>query len=487
MENMNNKNKDYEDVYSVPEILEKINLYVIKITSQKTNKFFIFEKDNITRYKNLIITRKLDAIDDIINILNKKIPNWYFLIASDKKDMTLIAGKKKLIEYLSYDCPRYNDIINDPGNDLFFVEDNKSYFNFFQNSYYLSEEGRSKLEEKDWSIIQKVIWNLSGENEENYEWIINWLATLYQYPTYRFTTSLIFIGQKGSGKQMLALAIRFIFGNTSYTANSKDLTSSFDAQLFEGKVILLANEILDQHNKFQFSNNLKEFVTEPIISVEKKFVDRFQAKNYIKLILFSNSLQPISIEEDDRRYAVFNSSKKIKEVINFDDRFKFFEGKEFFRNQCEGFAYYLLNYIIDDSKVVDEPIMTPSKKNIININLTDFRLTVDEIIEENKDYWREDLKGLWHIKFIDIFNSYLIMAQNHQIPTNKIYPKNKFGTKLRLEMYKVYNMKSIQSEKTTWVQVPYRIIKKVFKDKKEIIEKVKRALEEQKKAYYEED
>ncbi len=480
-------NENYNEINSIPEILDKANLCVIKITSQKNNKFFIFEKDKIIRYRNLIITRKLDAVDEIISVLNKKIPNWYFMIAIDSKNPTLFSGRKRLYEYISYDCPRYNDIINDPGNDLFFVEDNKSYFNLFQNSYYLSEEGRSKLEEKDWSIIQKVIWNLSGENEENYEWIINWLATLYQYPTYRFTTSLVFIGQKGSGKGMLAKVIRFIFGNTSYTANSRDLTSNFNAQLFEGKVVLLANEILDQHNKFQFSNNLKEFITENIISVEKKFCDRYLAKNYIKLILFSNSLQPISIEEDDRRYAVFNSSKKINEIIDFNSRSNFFEDKKFFKNQCEGFAYYLLNYIIDDSKVVDEPIMTPAKKDIININLTDFRFIVDEIIEENKDYWREDLKGLWHIKFIDIFNSYLIMAQNHQIPTNKIYPKNKFGTKLRLEMYKVYNMKSIQSEKTTWVQVPYRIIKKVFKDKKEIIEKVKRALEEQKKAYYEED
>lgn len=254
------------------ELLQKYDVNIIKVNSQKTNKFFIYEKDKIHKYKNLIITKKFDAIDEIINKLNKKYPNWYFDVAYDNKNPTLNLGKRIINEYLSYDCLRINDIINDPAQELFFIENNKKYFNLFQNSYYLDDDVKDNLEEKDWSIVRKIIWNLANENEENYKWIINWLSVLYQYPTYRFTTSLIFIGQKGSGKGMFASILRYLFGECSYTANSTDLISNFNAQLFEGKVLLLANEVLDQHNKFQFSNNLKEFITESVISVEKNSV-----------------------------------------------------------------------------------------------------------------------------------------------------------------------------------------------------------------------
>jgi hypothetical protein len=245
-------------------------------------------------------------------------------------------------------------------------------------------------------------------------------------------------------------------------------------------MLLLANEILDTHNKYQFSNNLKDFVTENIISVEKKFCDRYQAKNYIKLVLFSNSNQPISIEEDDRRYAVFYTNKKIKEVIDYHTRSEFFEQTDFFKNQVEGLAYFLYNYLGDISKVTDEPIMTQAKKNIITVNLTDFRCVIDDIIESNTNNFVEDRNGLYYIQYLNIFLDYQARIQEKSISLNKNYPKNKFGTKLRLENYLVYNFKSINSTKATWVEVPLRVIKKVYIDDPQIIEKVEKELSKRK-------
>jgi hypothetical protein len=466
-------------IKNVIEILEECKIKVIKVNSQKSNKYFLYKKNPITNYNLITISTKSDVIDEIINKFNASSPNWYLDITAGK-NQTLSKGKKELIDYISYDCMRVDDIINDPANELFFNENNKLYFNLFQNYKLLNEDIKDKLIEKDWSVIRKVLWELSGENEDNYEWIINWFAILYQYPTYRFTTSIIFIGMKGSGKGMLSLVLRYLFGTCSYTANSTDLTSNFNAQLFEGKMLLLANEILDTHNKYQFSNNLKDFVTENIISVEKKFCDRYQAKNYIKLVLFSNSNQPISIEEDDRRYAVFYTNKKIKEVIDYHTRSEFFEQTDFFKNQVEGLAYFLYNYLGDISKVTDEPIMTQAKKNIITVNLTDFRCVIDDIIESNTNNFVEDRNGLYYIQYLNIFLDYQARIQEKSISLNKNYPKNKFGTKLRLENYLVYNFKSINSTKATWVEVPLRVIKKVYIDDPQIIEKVEKELSKRK-------
>ena len=158
--------------------------------------------------------------------------------------------------------------------------------------------------------------------------------------------------------------------------------------------------------------------------------------------------------------------------------------KEFFKNQCEGFAYFLQNNLIDISKVTDEPIMTEAKENIIRINQSDFRSIIDEIIEDEITNWKEDLYGLFYLKYNVIYADYSIKAQD-RTTIKKVYPRNKFGSKLRLEQYEVENLKSIDNEKGTWVLVPFRIVEKIYAETKpEIVERIKNKM--QKRMYKDE-
>lgn len=430
-------------------VLKKNEMDVVKVTELSQKKYILYMPDFVKQYIMISNSNKLDLCDDLVYYLNQNNAEWYKEVSVDDlgDDLRFKQALKVLDYYLRFEITRVNDLKNDPGQDLFFTENRKTYFNLFQNADLLVNQPETQ---KDWSLIHEILLNLCGNNHEIYEWVFNWLSVLYQFPTHRFSTSLIFIGEKGSGKGMFSNVLKEIFDNTCYRANSRDLISKFNSQLFENKFLVLANEIVDQKNQYQFSNDLKEVITEKEISVEKKFSDRYMAKNYIKLILFSNDFAPIYIEPQDRRYLVIKS-KTLN--VSYEKRRMFFEDEKFFRSQVEGFCYDLNNNVVDMEQVVSEPPMTQEKEDIINMFLTDLNTIVCEILEDNYTCWKMDTNGDYYIKLSDVYEDYECKVSDQR--AKKIHFK-KFGTRLRNEGFVVIK-NTIDGNTTTRINIPQKI------------------------------
>jgi len=450
------------EVYSsIQELLSILNLKVIKLTALTSGaKYFIYRPDPI---KNLIILSagvKYSIVDDLVSYFSKYDVDWYDKIQVDVKNKTFSKGVAIVKDYVAYGCELCSLVTNNPAEKLKYEEDNIVYFNLFQNTELLVNKPTF---EKDFSIIEKIIFNLCGENPEKYDWVMNWLKCIYTQPDFRFTTSIIFIGDPGTGKGMLTEILRYIFKNTCYRANSKDLVSTFNSQLFEGKFLLLANEILDQNKKFQFSNDLKEYVTEKEISVEGKYMSRYVAKNYIKLIMFSNNSQPVVIEEGDRRYFVSQSKKKINKILTKEELNKFWELGDFFKNQVEGFCAYLNNCVdYDFDLVTKQPPMTQEKLNIIDINKTDFKQVIEEIIKDSKNSIVYDVRGNGWIEYSLIYNLY--HNEDYQRYRRKNLTKKKFSAKLDLEGF-LKEKNTINYITSLRVKVPLEVVKEIIEAK----------------------
>lgn len=438
-EDLNNK------IYNpIEDLLRRYGLNIVKVQSEKQSKYILYKEHPIYNYQLITKTTRQDLLDDLLHSFSKKDPNWWKeVVNSDKPTQVNYLVDK----YLRQDVDRVNSCINDPAQPLLFTdEQGTSYFNYFQNTELLVNKPNVDFE---FPIIHEIIWNLCEKNIDYYDWVINWFAVLYQYPTYRFSTSIIFIGAKGSGKGMLSKVFQKIFGNCCYLANSKDLISNFNSQLFEGKLLLMANEIVDQHNKYQFSNDLKELITEENISVEKKFSDRYIAKNYIKTIFFSNSSNPIVIEEGDRRYFVVKATSL---NMDYKTRQKFFEDEDYFTKEVLGFCTFLNNYPINQELVVSEPIMTPAKQSIININLTDFKGRILDIMVDNIDIWIIGIDGCYfpNSKLFSLYK-----GQNNK----EIISGKKFTAKLRNNDFIVLK-KTIDKITDTLVRIPDVLVEK---------------------------
>ena len=443
------------DYNNINELLEILGINIVKITTSVNNPYILYKNHKYKRYVVLSRGSRNSVSADLIHYFKQYDPNWYIKINPDGKNKTESKGKLLVRDFLDEDCDRVQYLINDPAKELVFFENNLKYFNLFQNTKYLVDKPDK---EGDWSFIRDLIWNLCSEDEDKYNWVINWLKCLYQYPTYRFTTSIIFIGDKGSGKGLFSKVLKKIFDNCCYSANSKDLISSFNAHLLQNKVLLLANEIIDQNKKYQFSNDLKEFVTEDEISVEQKYSDRYMARSYIKLILFSNSRQPISIEEDDRRYFVCHS-KSLKRLKTYEEINKFIEDEDYFISQVESFCAYLNNSTdYDFEKVVSGPPMTKEKESIIDINITDFKSIILEIMRDDlvsvKKRKNNDKIEMW-VLFSNLYNFYC--NEDYKFYNVKNITRKKFSGKLEIEGFNK-QLLTIDNENGRYVQLPDSIV-----------------------------
>lgn len=442
--NLTDEEKKDFDIFSWKEKYSFIPLFfmnsgfkVIKLLSEAQNRYCLYKEHPYLKYIQLTKHSRTDLEEELLNIFEMENPDW-FLEYGRFED-----GKKELISYLKK-MPRAHKCINDPAQPIIFKDYTSTiYFNYFQSSELLVNRPNSQ---NDFPTIKAIILNLCENNEKYYNWFMDWLAFLYQNPTYRFNTSVIFTGSPGAGKGALSLALLKIFGITCYIGNSRDLSSNFNAQLLEGKLLLLANEVLDQNKRYQFSNDLKTLVSDKDISVEKKFQDRYMAKNYMKLIFFSNSHNPISIEENDRRYCVFRAGKLTlpHEILK-----KYHEDTDdFFTNEVLGFATHLNNRPVFSNIATDPPIMTEAKLDIVNLNETDFKGHILDLIRYNVNDWEiQPRNNAWYILFNRL---YLAYKREHERDTCGL---KKFAAKLGTNGFS--NIRTtINGQNAHWVLIP---------------------------------
>lgn len=446
-----------EDFYSIQQLLALLKLRVVKITALTSGaKFFLYKIDPVKNTVILSAGVKYSIVDDLVSHFSKYDPDWFVKIQEGVKNKTFSKGVNMVKEYVAYISTKCSLLTNNPSEKIIYTEDGIKYFNLFQNTELLVNK---PTEEGDWSVIQKIIFNLCNDDEDKYLWVINWLKCLYLQPDFRFTTSIIFIGEPGIGKGMFLEVLRYIFKNTCYRANSKDLVSNFNSQLFEGKFLLLANEILDQNKKFQFSNDLKEYITEKEISVEGKYMSRYVAKNFTKLIMFSNSSQPIVIEEGDRRYFVTKSTKRIDKILTRTELNEFWDFGDFFKNQVKSFCAYLNNCVdYDFDKVTSTPPITTEKKNIINLNKTDFKQVIEEIIRDAQNSIEFDIRKRPWISYTVIYNLY--HNEDYQRYRRKDITKKKFSAKLNTEGFEI-KTNTVDSKTQVRVKIPQHIIDEI--------------------------
>jgi Family of unknown function (DUF5906) len=139
------------------------------------------------------------------------------------------------------------------------------------------------------------------------EHVLNFLAHLVQRPQERIGHALLITSEaKGIGKSTLGNVVRRLVGEqNSRVVQTKDLKSSFDGWLM-GKLVVQVDEVYEGGN-WDLANKLKPLITEPTVSANIKYGPQVEIDNYARFIMFSNHTAPLTLEDGDRRYFVFNS------------------------------------------------------------------------------------------------------------------------------------------------------------------------------------
>jgi Family of unknown function (DUF5906) len=200
------------------------------------------------------------------------------------------------------------------------------------------------------------------DNDETaIEHVLNFLAHIVQRPQERIAHALLITSEaKGIGKSTLGTVVRRLVGEqNSRVAQTKDLKSSFDGWLV-GKLVVQVDEIYEAGN-WALADKLKPLITEPTVSANIKYGPQIEIENYARFIMFSNHTAPLTIEDGDRRYFVFESKAQPRQDDYYETLYREIETPS-----AMNALYSLLNKRdLSSFNPFKRPPMTEAKQQII--------------------------------------------------------------------------------------------------------------------------
>ncbi len=155
--------------------------------------------------------------------------------------------------------------------------------------------------------LQHVRDVVCSGNEEHYRWLLAWMAQAVQRPAEKPGTAVVMRGGEGIGKGTAAQGFGRLFGqHFVHVTSTRMITGNFNAHLKDALVVF-ADEAVFAGDPRQ-RGALYGLITEDVLMVEAKFVDAVPMRNYVRMLMASNSDWVVPAGKDARRFFVLDVS-----------------------------------------------------------------------------------------------------------------------------------------------------------------------------------
>jgi len=247
----------------------------------------------------------------------------------------------------------------------------KGYFNLWRGFSVEPSEGGCSL------FLDHCLNTVCNGDKALYEYLISWLAHLFQHPEEKIGVAIILRGRKGTGKGVFMNTIGSLLGS-HYTliSQQRHLTGNFNAHFAE--TLLLGGDEITWGGDIQGEGPLKSLITEDTVMLERKGIDPVQIPSFMRVIICTNSDWSVPASGDERRYLVLDIS---------DQRKKDFEYFKTIKNQMdnggrEALLHHLLNHKISDSIELRDPPRTAGLQDQVELSLRPAEQWWFEVLKE---------------------------------------------------------------------------------------------------------
>ena len=280
---------------------------------------------------------------------------------------------------------------------LKFYSTDSQVFSYFRGyDYDLPED--ATMEDVKMNVIQPFLDHvrevIANNNEQVYKYILVWIASVLQKPSFKTETALVILGHQGTGKNtfftnvICKLMARYANENVS---SIESVVGKFNAVL-ENKKLLILNELQSiETNKFLNSDALKSVITDKSIMINQKNEPERLCENVANLILVSNHNNPIKVESTDRCYMITRTSDKHRGDTDYFDKLSASFTPEFYENL---FTFFML-YDIKGTNLRKIP-ETEEKEAIKEASMSSYEIFVRDNYEQIKNITGPDLFNLYN-------------------------------------------------------------------------------------------
>ena len=156
----------------------------------------------------------------------------------------------------------------------------------------------------DTEILHELLYKLSNSGEESYEFLLNYLSHLVQYPSLKPEVGIFFTSTQGSGKDTFAKLISLIIDENlvAFENDPDNIFGKYNLRTRLNKIVVILQEA---DNIKSFNSKIKDLITCKSTTLADKGVKSITVQDYTRLMIFSNNENILKIEPDDRRWVIF--------------------------------------------------------------------------------------------------------------------------------------------------------------------------------------
>lgn len=172
-----------------------------------------------------------------------------------------------------------------------------------------------------WELLKRHIFEvLCSRNETAYEYLLSWMAHLFQRPWEKPGVAVVTWGDKRTGKGTVADALREAIGRdlSRMYVQKEHVTGRFATSA----IPLMFNQIEEAvfARDPRSESPLKSRITDPTTLIELKFRTPYEVDSFERFWFNSNSEQAVPITFDEERYFVLHvSNERANDHVYFAD------------------------------------------------------------------------------------------------------------------------------------------------------------------------
>jgi putative DNA primase/helicase len=155
--------------------------------------------------------------------------------------------------------------------------------------------------------LVRYLCSRAGETEDECDavmhWLLCWLALPLQRVGTKLRSAVIMHGDEGAGKNFLFETMLEIYGEYGALVGQDELEDKFN-DWRSRKLMVVGDEVSSRQELIHNKNRLKSLITSPTVQINPKNLPRRTEANYINVAFLSNELQPLVLDNTDRRYLV---------------------------------------------------------------------------------------------------------------------------------------------------------------------------------------
>ncbi len=262
------------------------------------------------------------------------------------------AGKASNTALNVHCIPTVYDSIYMPGEETIINVNGMDHVNTYNHLRTPLEREPKAADEKAAIKMAERHFELLFPDEFERNTFLDYLAYTVQYPKEKITWGVLIQGVDGAGKTWFTTMMASVLGGQNVRGVNADALTEKYTKWAEGHRMVFFEEIrLQGHNRFEILDKLRPFVSNETVNVRRMQTDLYEIPNVTNYVMFTNYLDALPINENDRRYFILRTEFQTKtHLVEFERKHPTYFTDLFNMVAFEGAAlrWWLLNREISD-------------------------------------------------------------------------------------------------------------------------------------------